>query len=142
MSSQEQDESFQPPPSSDPEGEEFQQLLSLLPALLKQYLAEGLALVETEARLAVRSLVLIVALIFCLAGLIAGAWLVFVVLAAYAALEAGMPGWGVTLGVIVVHILAFAGLAQQMKALARYLAFPNSRRAVANLLSREPPAGS
>ncbi|MGQ9426793.1 hypothetical protein ACXYTJ_13030 [Gilvimarinus sp. F26214L] len=130
------EEAPQPSEPGSPPPPELADLLADLPWLLKQMLADGVELLETDGRLALRSLLLIAALTLCLAGLIAGSWVVLVALCVYGAVEAGVPGWGIVLGVLVLHALAFAVLAQQMRALARYAFFPNSRRAVADLFGQ------
>lgn len=119
------------------ESQAFLSLVSTVPWLLKQYFADSVNLLQTEGRLALRSLVMIAALTLCFSGLIAGTWLVLIALAVYTAAEGGVPTWGIALGVIVLHLLAFVALAVQMKILSRYLFFPHSRRALGMLASRD-----
>jgi hypothetical protein len=138
MAIQEEEDLYQHP-DADPQAREFLALLAAVPWLLKQYLADTLNLLETEGRLAFRSLLMILGLTLCLAALIAGSWLVVVVLAVYWAVMAGIAPWVIILTVVAVHILVFAGLAQQIISLARFLFFPNSRRALARLLTRPRP---
>jgi hypothetical protein len=140
MSTREGSEAQQQPSApTDPQTHTLLDLLAATPWLLKQVFADSINLLETEGRLALRSLLLIVVLTLCLTGLIAGSWLVLIALVVYTAVETGVPAWGIASGILVLHILAFAGVAQQMKTLARYLFFPNSRRAFRTLLSRDQP---
>lgn len=136
MTTQEQEEAYQQQSTSDPQSREFLTFLAAIPWLLQQYLADGLGLLETEARLALRSLVMVVALTLCLAGVIAGAWLLVLGSAIYWAVEAEIPGWGIATAIILLHILVFVALAQQLKVLTRYLFFPNSRRALGRISGR------
>lgn len=137
MSIQEEEELSRQQSAGEPGAQEVLTLLAAVPWLLQQYFADSVSLLKTESRLALRSLMIVAALTLCLAGLIAGAWLVLIILAAYGAAEAGVPSWGIAIAVILLHILVFAGLLQQTRALARYLLFPNSRRALLALISRD-----
>lgn len=102
--------------------------------LLRQCWADAVNILSLESRLALRSLLFLLVLIFCFAGLLAGAWLVIVLSFIYGAAAFAVPVWGIVIGVIILHLLAFAGLARQMLALARLLSFPRSRQAAAELL--------
>lgn len=139
MSVSEDSDPLHAEPEAQAQTQDFLTLLAGVPWLLRQYFADSVNLLETEARLALRSLLMLAALTFCLSGLIAGSWLVLVAFLAYVAFENGMPPWGIVLSLLGLHILAFVAVAVQMKALARYLFFPNSRRAFTALVSRERP---
>lgn len=121
----------------DAETREFLTLLAGLPWLLRQYFADSVNLLETEGRLAVRSLLMLLGLTLLLAGLVAGAWLVLVAFLVWLAAENGLAPWAIGVGLLVLHVLAVAAVVAQMKVLARYLFFPNSRRAFTTLISRE-----
>lgn len=138
MSTPQEDEAYQQQSASDPGRHDLVALLAALPWLLTRYCADSIKLLETEGRIALRSLVMIAALALCLAGVIAGGWLILVVLAVYLALDAGISPWAIAAAAVLLHIVVFAALVQQVKTLSRYLLFPNSRRAVIGLISPEP----
>lgn len=131
----------QPLPDSPEESgpDELARSINEFTWLLRQCWADAANLLALEGRIAVRSLLFLVALIFCLAGLLAGAWLVLVLFLVYGAASINTPTWAIVLGVILLHILAFAGLARQMLSLARLLSFPRSRQAAADLMARPSP---
>lgn len=104
---------------------------------LRQCWADAVNILALESRTALHSLFLLAVLIFCLAGVLAGAWLVLMLMLIYGATALGIPVWGIIIAVLVLHLLVFAGLAQQLLALARLLSFPRSRQAAAELLN--PP---
>lgn len=139
MSVSDESETLHQEPEAEAQTQEFLMLLAGVPWLLKQYFADSINLLETEGRLALRSVLMLAALTLFLAGLIAGIWLVLVGYLGYVAFENGMPAWGIALSLLGLHLLALVAVAAQVKALARYLFFPNSRRAFAALVSRERP---
>lgn len=123
---------------ADPAGDpDLATTLEELSWRFRQCWADAANILALEGRIALHSLLLLVVLIFCLAGVLAGAWLVLMLMLIYGAAALNVPVWGIALGVIVLHLLVFAGLAQQLRALARLLSFPRSRQAAAELLS--PP---
>lgn len=124
------------PRPEEPDDDDLARAINELSWLLRQCWADAVNLLAVEGRLALRSLLFLIALIFCLAGFIAGAWLVLVLFFVYGAAAINAPVWAIVLGVVLLHVLAFAGLARQMLALARLLSFPRSRKAAADLLSR------
>lgn len=137
MAIQEEDDLYRQP-GRDPLAKEFLALLAALPWLLRQCFTDAVKLLETEARLAFRSLLMVVGLTFCLATLIAGGWMTIVALGVYWAVTAGVALWLIILSVLALHLLIVIGLARQIVSLARFLCFPNSRRALNGLLSRPP----
>lgn len=126
-----------PPESGD---EDLARTVDELGWLFRQCWADAVNLLSLEGRVALRSLLLLLALVFCLAGFLAGAWLVLVLFIVYCATTINAPVWAIALGVVLLHLLAFAGLAQQMLALTRLLSFPRSRQAAADLLKPKAAA--
>lgn len=138
MSTQEEEELYEQS-AADPQAREFLALLAGMPWLLRQYFADSLNLLETEGRLAFRSLVMVIGLTLFLIAMIAGSWMALVLVAVYWAVTEGVAPWLIIVTVIGVHVLLFAGVIQQILSLARFLLFPNSRRALANLATRPRP---
>lgn len=122
-------------PSAEEAGEDLAEALEDLSWRFRQCWADAANILALEGRIALRSLLLLAVLIFCLAGLLAGAWLVLMLMLIYGAAALNMPVWGIVLGVLALHLLVFAGLAQQLLALARLLSFPRSRQAASDLLN-------
>ncbi|MCW8195862.1 hypothetical protein F6455_13790 [Proteobacteria bacterium 005FR1] len=141
MTTPEEEELYQQP-GPDPQAQEFLALLAGMPWLLRQYFADSLNLLETEGRLAFRSLVMVIGLTLFLIAMIAGSWMALVLVAVYWAVTEGVALWLIVLTVIGVHIVLVAGVIQQILSLARFLLFPNSRRALANLATGPRPATS
>jgi hypothetical protein len=132
MTTPEEEELYQQS-AADPQAREFLALLAGMPWLLRQYFADTLILLKTEGRLAFRSLIMVIGLTLFLIAMIAGSWMALVLVAVYWAASEGVDLWLIVLAVIGVHIVLVAGVLQQILSLARFLLFPNSRRALANL---------
>lgn len=142
MSTPQENEAYQSQSVSGPDPQEAVALFAALPWILKHYYVDSIELLETEGRLARRSLAIVAVLTLCLAATITAGWLAAVALAAYLALAAGVPFWAVAAVVILLHIILVAVLAQKLKSLSRYLLFPHSRRALVELIHSVPATGN
>lgn len=101
--------------------------------VLRQVWSDRLALFRAEGKLAVKTLTLVVLVLFCMALAVTLIWVSLLVVLSMVALEAGVHWVGVAAGVIVAQLLMLWYLKRQLDQLLDWMSFPETRRSFARV---------
>lgn len=117
------------------------ELATAIVILIRQTWFDRWALVKSEARLAAKSLVLIVLVSLLIAMTLVLIWGLALAVASYLAWQAGVHWGWIAAGLFVAQGLMLIYLRGQLRRLLRWLSFPETRRAFAPVPGAEkrPP---